>query len=106
MPRCAPSGGGLRFLRHEPDAAGRDRMVLVPDLVAELRERTLVVVWHHLHELRGVPRGEHTRSDGRTGALCVLGDERTHELFVVCLERLECDELHVAAPGEPAIDIE
>src|SRR5712691_3057629 len=77
-------------------AAGRDR--------GKLLERAAVVVWHHLHERR--PLGEYPRSDGRARALEMLRDERTHGLEVLFLERLEPDELRVAALPERSVLVE
>src|SRR5262249_61439325 len=70
-----------------------------------LGERALVVVRHHLDELREryVPLLEHACSDRRAGALGVLGDERADGLDVVLVERFEADELHVAAAGGVAV---
>ena len=73
-----------------------------------LGERALVVVRHHLHELRQqlVPLVEDARGDGRAGALCVLLDERADDRDVGLLERVEADELLVAAAVEAAVLVE
>src|SRR4051812_18538825 len=107
MLRCGPSGSRLRFLRHEARTARGERCILVTDLlVAELGERTLVVVRHHLDEPRRVPLAEDARRDGRACALRVLRDERAHGLLVLALERLEPDELRVAARREGTVLVE
>src|SRR5581483_10785605 len=49
---------------------------------------------------------EHPRRHGRAGALGVLGDERADRLDVLVLERVEADELHVAAALEAAVLVE
>ena len=49
---------------------------------------------------------EQARGDGGAGALGVLLDERAQLADVVVLERVEADELAVAAPAEAAVLVE
>src|SRR5262245_3350320 len=109
---CPQSRGrrSLRLRDHEALPAARDGMVVgVADLAfGELGEGALVVVRHHLHELRQqrLPVLEDARRDRRAGALGVLGDEGPHRRDVLALEGVETDELHVAALREVPVLIE
>src|SRR5579885_263573 len=96
----AASRCGLGLADEAADAARR------PGVLAELVERAPEVVRHHLYEAVRVPRRQHACRDGRARPLAVLGDERPHELLVLRLERLEADELRVAARGEGAVLVE
>src|SRR6266536_6433706 len=92
----------LGLAGEEAVAARRDRLVSVA------LEGGAVVVRHHLHEgmKGGVPVVQQTRCDGRLGTPLMLGDELAHDARVRGLERLEADELGVAALREGAVLVE
>src|SRR5579884_3406835 len=97
-PPTSPIRSGLlalRLAREDTEAAGRDRPVAV------FVERAAVVVRHHLHEAG--PRCEHALGERRARALQVLLHECPHELRVAGVERLEPDELRVAASRERVV---
>ena len=81
-------------------------MVVALDL--EVGERPLVVVRHHLHEpgRDRVGVGEDPRRHRRARPLEVLGDERLDRRGVALLDRVEADELRVAARREGAVVVE
>src|SRR6266566_1043045 len=93
---------GLGLAGEEAVPAGRHR------LVAMALERGAVVVRHHLHEpeLRFLPVVEDVSRDGRVGASLVLLDQLAKHAQILELERLQADELGVAALRERAVLVE
>src|SRR3954447_12971512 len=73
-----------------------------------LLERSAVVVRHHLREaeLRRLPVVEQPCGDDGPGAALVLVQQLAQEIQIVELERLEADELRVAALLERPVLVE
>src|SRR4051794_36809050 len=73
-----------------------------------LLERSAVVVRHDLYEaeLRRLPVVEQSCGDDGTGAALVLVQQLAQEIQIVELERLEADELRVAALLERSVLVE